>query len=203
MKLRSTFAVSLVALATAVGSASAQTTTEARSTTRGFHIGAALNGSSLELTDAEAADVGRDNGSGLSFTAGYGFTPQFGLLLTVTGASMDSGGYALGHADIAGRFSFANPDRALVPYLELGFTGLALVEDDVDETQFSGNGYTGAAGLNFFFTPKFALDVNVRFTTGEFTSVTSGGETVTSDEGAGANTGRFNVGVSWFPGGGR
>ena len=203
MKRRSTFVASLVALATASGIASAQTTTEPRSTTRGLHIGAALNGSSLELTDAEAADVGPESGSGFSLTAGYGFTPQIGLLLTVTGASMKSGEYALGHADVAGRFSFANPDRAFVPYLELGFAGLGLVLDDADQTSFSGSGFTGAAGLNFFLNPNLALDVNFRFTTGEFTSFTSGGETVTSDDGAGANTGRFNVGVSWFPGGGR
>ena len=201
MKLRSTFVASLIALATTAGIANAQTTTtEPRSTTTGFHVGAALNGSSLDLTDSDT-DIEAEGGSGATITAGYGFTPRIGLLLSLTGASMNSGEYGLGQVDIAGRYSFANPDRALVPYFELGFSGLALVADDADQTEISGSGFTGAAGLNFFFNPNLALDVNFRFTAGEFTRFSSGGETVESDDGIGATTGRFNLGISWFPGG--
>jgi hypothetical protein len=202
MILRSVFAASLLALSTASAQDAAT-----RSTTRGFHVGAALNGSSIELSDDELGGE-RESGGGLSLTAGYGFTPQFGLLLTVSGANIspeDGDDYALGQADIAARFSFANPARAFVPYLEVGFTGLSAQQDDTElgDVELSGSGFTGAAGLNYFFNPKLALDVNLRFTAGEFNTLKIGDESVSDEDGVELTTGRFNVGISWFPGGGR
>ena len=91
-----------------------------------------------------------------------------------------------------------------MPYLELGVTSVALVEEvNGDDVQISGTGFTGAAGLNYFFSPKLALDANVRFTTGELDTLKIGGESVTTDEGVDVTTGRINVGISWFPGGKR
>jgi opacity protein-like surface antigen len=203
MIFRSVFAASLLALATA-STASAQ---GARSTTRGFHIGAGLNGSSIEISDSDFEDTERESGAGISLAAGYNFTPQFGLLLSVAGANISSedGDYALGQADIAARFSFANPARAFVPYLELGYTGLSAQQDDTElgDVELSGSGFTGAAGLNYFFSPRLALDANIRFTAGEFNTVKIGDQSVSDEDGVEVNTGRFNVGLSWFPGGGR
>ena len=206
MTVRSVFAISLFALAAGAADVSAQ----ARSTTRGFHLGAGLNISSIQadLVDEETGlEAERETGAGISLTAGYNFTPQFGLLINFSGASVDSdggGSYGLGHGDLAGRFSFANPASALVPYLELGVTSVALVEEvNGDDVQISGTGFTGAAGLNYFFSPKLALDANVRFTTGELDTLKIGGESVTTDEGVDVTTGRINIGISWFPGGGR
>ena len=192
------FAVSLFALAATAADASAQ----ARSTTKGFHLGAALNGSSVTV-EVDDVDDEVETGPGLSLTAGYNFTRQLGLLLHVSGASIDSeggGSYALGHADLAGRLSFPNPSGALVPYLELGFTGISLADEvDGDDVTVSGQGFTGAVGLNYFFNPKLALDLNLRFTGGELDTVEMDGNSVTSDEGLDTSTARVNIGVSWFP----
>jgi opacity protein-like surface antigen len=205
MTVRSVFAISLFALAAGAADVSAQ----ARSTTRGFHLGAALNGSSLKV-DVEDEETGleseRENGAGLSLTAGYNFTPQFGLLINLTGANVEAegGSFGLGHADLMGRFSIANPASALVPYFELGVSSIALVdEEDGEDVQVSGTGFTGAAGLNYFFSPKLALDANLRFSTGELNTIKIGGESVTTDDGVDVTTARFNIGISWFPGGGR
>ncbi len=206
MTVRSMFAISLFALAAGATDVSAQ----ARSTTRGFHLGAGLNGSSVkvDLEDEETGiEADRESGPGISLTVGYNFTPQFGLLINVAGASIDSdegGNYGLGHADLAGRFSFANPASQLVPYVELGVSSISLVdEEDGEDVQVSGTGFTGAAGLNYFFSPKLALDANIRFTTGELDTLKIGGESVTTEDGLDTTTGRINIGISWFPGGGR
>jgi opacity protein-like surface antigen len=207
MTVRSMFAISLFALAAGATDVVAQ----ARSTTAGFHLGVGLNGSSVKV-DVEDEETGleseRESGAGISLTAGYNFTPQFGLLINLTGANVSSegGDFGLGHADLAGRFSIANPASALVPYLELGISSIALVDEDEesgDDVTISGTGFTGAAGLNYFFSPKLALDANVRFTMGELDTLKIGGESVTTDEGIDATTARINIGISWFPGGGR
>ncbi|HLL84774.1 MAG TPA: outer membrane beta-barrel protein [Longimicrobium sp.] len=206
MTVRSMFAISMFALTAGATDASAQ----ARSTTAGFHLGAALNGSSIkfDLEDEETGlPIERENGAGITLTAGYNFTPQFGLLINLTGASLEveGGSLGLGHADLAGRFSLANPATALVPYLELGVTSIALVEDEEsdEDVTISGTGFTGAAGLNYFFSPKLALDANLRFTMGELDTFKVGGNSQTIDEGVDATTARINIGISWFPGGGR
>ena len=205
MTVRSVFAISLFGLAASAADVSAQ----ARSTTQGFHVGAGLNGSSVKL-DFEDEETGlaaeRENGAGITLAVGYNFTPRFGLLINLSGANIDSegGSYGLGHGDLAGRFSFANPASALVPYLELGVSSIALVDEaDGEDIQISGTGFTGAAGLNYFFSPKLALDANLRFSTGELDTLRINGESVTTDEGVDVTTARINVGVSWFPGGGR
>ncbi|HEX8212782.1 MAG TPA: outer membrane beta-barrel protein [Longimicrobium sp.] len=203
MPVRSMFAISVFALAAAATDVSAQ----ARSTTAGFHLGAALNGSSINF-DLEDEETDTEKGFGISLTAGYNFTPQFGVLINLTGANVeaDGGSFGLGHGDLAGRFSFANPASALVPYLELGVSSIALVEEDAEsgeDVQISGTGFTGAAGLNYFFSPKLALDANLRFTAGELDTIKIGGESQTTDEGVDATTARINIGISWFPGGGR
>jgi opacity protein-like surface antigen len=207
MTVRSMFAISLFALAAGATDVSAQ----ARSTTAGFHLGAALNGSSIkfDLEDEETGlEAERESGAGITLTAGYNFTPQFGLLINLTGANLEveGGSLGLGHADLAGRFSFANPATALVPYVELGVTSIALVEEDEEsgeDVTISGTGFTGAAGLNYFFSPKLALDANLRFSMGELDTIKIGGNSQTADEGVDATTARVNIGISWFPGGGR
>jgi outer membrane protein W len=199
MKLRSLFVLSLLALGTS-SAAAAQA--------RGFHVGAALNGSSLEVSDDDIGEESEsESGGGLSLTAGYNFTPRLGIALHVAGANISSegGDYALGHGDLVGRFAFADVSRSFVPYLELGFSGVSATQNDTElgDVELSGGGITGAAGLNYFFNSKLALDVNVRVTSGEFDTVKVDGGSFTSDDGVSMTTARLNIGVSWFPRGGR
>jgi opacity protein-like surface antigen len=207
MSVRTAVAISLLALSASVSAAFAQTAE--RSATRGFHIGASANGSSIELSDEdldEELSGERESGPGLTLTAGYNFTSRLGLVLSASAAniSSDDGDYTLGQGDLAARYSFASASRPFVPYVELGFTTLSAKEEFLDDSiELRGTGFTGALGANYFFTRKLALDVNFRYTKGEFDTIEIDGESSTSDDGVGVNTGRLNVGVSWFPGGGR
>jgi hypothetical protein len=90
-----------------------------RANTSGFFFGLALNGSSIRFDDA-SSDI--ESGGGISAQIGWGFTKNFALLFDVSGAaiSSDGGDYGLGHAEIGGRWHFASPSRALVPFLEVG-----------------------------------------------------------------------------------
>jgi opacity protein-like surface antigen len=172
-----------------------------RSSTQGFVIGLGLNGSSIEIDDA---DLGGDaqSGGGLNFVIGYNFTPNLGLFLNTSGANIDDDddGYTLGQADLAVRYSFASPERAFAPYLEAGFTGI-VARDDVDgaDVVLSGHGFTGAIGLNYFFSRTVALDTNFRYTGGKFTTVEIDGEDFSDGSSVDVNTGRFNIGISFFP----
>lgn len=200
MNVRTLFALSLLAVTASTASA------QARSTTQGFHLGAGLNGSSIKI-DSDFGGGETESGAGINFGLGYNFTPQFGILLSAAGANIsgeDGDDYTLGQADLAGRFSFANPARAFVPYVEVGYTGIS-AQDQFEgvDVELSGTGFTGALGLNYFFNPKLALDVNARYTKGEFNTIKIDGESASDDDGLELSTGRFNIGVSWFPGGGR
>ena len=177
-----------------------------RSASQGFHVGFALNGSSIQMNDADYGDSTWDNGGGVNLNVGYNFTPNLGINLTVAGASITSYGdsYGLGQADLAGRYSFSQATRALVPYVEAGFTGVSMSTNfDGYTMELQGAGLTGAVGLNYFFTPRVALDTNFRYTKGEFNTVKVGSQSVSDDDGVGINTGRFNVGVAYFFSGGR
>jgi opacity protein-like surface antigen len=167
----------------------------------GVHFGVALNGSSIQLDDADFGDSSRENGGGLALLVGYNFTKSIGAFLSVTGASISDDGesYTLAHADLGGRFSFAG-SSAFVPYLQLAFTGLA-AEDEVEgETvEMSGTGFTGGAGFNYFFTPKLVLDLSFLYTKGEFNTIKIDGQSFSDDDGLGVNTSRFNIGIAIYP----
>lgn len=198
MNRRTTVVALALLLAGVTNQSSAQ-----RSTTRGFHVGLGLNGSGMEIGVGNTPETGR----GASLHVGYNFTPQLGILLTGARAKMDQSDgepYTLGMADVTGRFTFANPAQALVPYVEIGYSGLsAQSEIDGQDVELRGKGYVGAGGVSFFLDPQLALDANLRYTWGKFTTHRVGDETVSNADGVGANAVRLNLGVTWYPGGGR
>src|SRR5262245_51690175 len=101
-----------------------------QSTTRGFTVGAHIQGGTLTLDDGDP-----DNGGGLGIRAGYGFNRRFTGYLEIDGVvfdvpNPDYGGYwGLAHVDLGVRFNFANSLRRWVPFLEGAFGARAL---DVD-----------------------------------------------------------------------
>lgn len=190
--------VTLLAVATAA-SAGAQVTPDVR----GLHLGAALNATSIKLDETAFSDDDRNSGLGLSVQAGYNFTRNLGLLLSVAGASVDTDDtqdYGVAHIDLLGRASF--PGRsALVPYLELGISAVAAsYEPDLeDEVELGGGGVTFGAGLNYLFTRRAALDLGFRFTTGEFGDAKIANRDVDTGDGVGFNTTRLNLGIAFYP----
>ncbi len=200
MKLKNLKALLVVATISVMtaGPLSAQRTADIS----GLHLGVSLNGSSIQFDDADFGDSERENGGGLSLIAGYNFTKNLGLFLSATGASIspdDGDEYVLAHGDLGGRFSFPG-SSSFVPYLELAFTGLAAEDDfEGERVELSGTGVTGGAGFNYFFSSKLALDLNFRYTKGEFNTVKVGGQSFSDEDGFGVNTSRFNIGIAIYP----
>ncbi len=170
---------------------------------RGLHLGAALNATSIKLDETAFSDDDRDSGLGANIYAGYNFTKNLGLLLSVTAAKLstdDTEDYTVAHLDLLGRVSF--PGRsALVPYLELGVAGLGVeyTPDGADEVELEGTGITVGGGLNYFFTRRAALDLGFRYTMGEFGSAQIRDRDIETGDGVGFNTARLNLGIAFYP----
>jgi hypothetical protein len=205
--------LALAASALITGAASAQT---AHSSTQKFFIGLGLNGSSIKF---EGDGNETESGPGFSLQLGYGFTPKFAMFVEGTGAALDDDDpssdnpVALGHFDIGARYHFSNPSRKLVPFLEVALTGRALAQDDATfddgaggtqtaDVSYTGGGFSFGGGLLYFFNPRWALNGGVKWTVGEFSTVTVDNVSVSGFE-ADATSARLTLGVSWFPKGGK
>ena len=198
-------AAPLAAQSVAGGTASA-------SSTKGFFLGAHLNGSAISAEDL-SDDV--ESGGGFGVRLGYGFTPRLALVLDGTGAIINSTDdeYTLAHFDVALRYAFTGATRRFVPFLEAGFSGRAAGADDVtlyldDGSQttgdltISGTGLTLGAGAQYYVSPKVALGLGLKWTTGEFSTVKFDNVSVDGLE-IDATSTRLNLGVTWYPMAGR
>jgi len=193
-----------VLIAASVTLISASASAQAVSNTKGVYFGVAGNWTSVEIDDADIPDSERESGPGATLHLGFNFMPNIGVFLSGTGASIkpNDGGdrVTVGHGDAGLRFSLsASP--MFVPYAEAAYTYLRVTGDDEgQDIELSGSGFTGAVGFNFFMTSKLALDVNGRYTQGEFNTVKIGGVTISDDDGVGVKTMRLNVGIAFYPG---
>ena len=74
--------------------------------TRGIHLGAAINATSIKLDETEFSDDERENGYGANIYAGYNFTKNLGLLLSLTGSNINDSqteNFSVAHIDLMGR----------------------------------------------------------------------------------------------------
>ncbi|HEX6574867.1 MAG TPA: outer membrane beta-barrel protein [Gemmatimonadaceae bacterium] len=204
IRMRLTVMLALIALVTFAANASAQRV----SRTKGFHIALGLNASAIQLDEDDVGeDTDAENGGGLYLTTGYNFTPRIGAFLALTGARIDAENvgddYNLGHADLGARFMLAT--GSIAPYLELALTGLnARGEDDQGrDIELRGGGLTLGIGSNFFVSQRFAIDLGLRLTGGEFNTVKFGDISISNDDGVGVGTARLNLGVAFYPSAGR
>lgn len=160
---------------------------------QGFHLGAHLNGSSLQFTDENTTE----SGGGIGFRLGWGFTPNFTAFLGADGASMEGGDYTLGHGDLGVRYHFVSETRRGAPYLDGSFSyWLAETLELGPKVEIGGPAFSVGGGYLHFFSSSVAFDVGLRLGFGRFDEVRSGGVTVNIDESA--RTARFNLGISWF-----
>jgi hypothetical protein len=65
-----------------------------------------------------------------------------------------------------------------------------------------GNGVSIGGGFQYFFSPGFALNTGLDWTFGTFSDVEFSGRS-TDDLDLKATTARLNLGLMWYPGGGR
>lgn len=176
---------------------------------KGFFLGAALNGSSLEADDL---DSDRESGGGLLLHGGFGFNPNLALFLDVNAAQMENDAnetWYLSHADFGLRYHFAGGGRRFVPYLEGAVTAWMGSQDNADigtgtqeDLEISGTGYTLGGGILYFFSSRLALLGGLKWTKGEFNEVKFGNVTVEGFD-IDATSTRLNIGLTWFLGSGR
>ena len=86
---------------------------------------------------------------------------------------------------------------ALVRVPDCDFVGTQTVDVEV-----SGSGFSFGGGFLYFFNPKWALDVGLNVTTGEFDTVKFDNISISGFE-IDATSARLKVGVTWFPMSGR
>ena len=169
---------------------------------RGLHLGAAVNATSIKLDETAFSDDKRENGYGANIYAGYNFTQNLGLLVSLTASNIndsDTEDFGVAHIDFLGRASFPNRS-ALVPYLEIG-AAVVGAEYSVqgEEVELEGAGISFGGGLNYFFNRRVALDLGFRFTTGEFGTAKIANREVETGDGVGFNTTRLNLGLAFYP----
>ncbi len=178
------------------------------STAKGLIISAHLNGSRITAKDVTDES---DSGVGFGLQLGYGFTSQLAIVLSGTAAAMKSDerdDYTLTHYDVMGRYSFTGPTRRLVPFVEAGYTRRELSMDDVtldlgnspstDDISVTGNGITLGGGAQYYVSPKLALGVGLKWTTGDLTTVKFGNVSIDGQD-IDSKTLRLDLGVTWYP----
>ena len=204
MRMAALAVAAMLMLIPATGSAQ-----EVKSGTKGFMANVHLNGTSVSSDDLES-----ESGAGVGVDLGYGFTQALMIFVSADAARLTAddefleGEYGLAHIDVGGRFSFANPARAFVPYVQAGFTGLGVgmeieSEDENNgiDIELQGRGFMVGGGVLYFFSPKFAADLGLKWTSGTFTEGEVDNEPFEfeDDEEVDMTSMRFNLGISWFP----
>jgi hypothetical protein len=203
--MRSIWAVRVVILAFLAGPAASPVVAQ-RSTTRGFTVGAHLQGASLAVENGDP-----DDGGGLGLRVGYGFNRRFTGYLETDAivfdvANPEFGGYwSMVHADLGVRFNFANSLRRWVPFLEAALGGRAVQlkdatvdADSAGTLNFSGGAFSLGGGLSFFATEKLAIETLMKFTGGRFEQVDVGNVSVRNLD-IDASSFRFKFGLAWWP----
>lgn len=174
----------------------------------GFLLNLHLAGNSIE-SSVEDMESERESGGGLGLGIGYGFGERFALVINLDAASVSSDeedagdvDLALAHFDVGGRLNFGSTASAIRPYVNVAFSGVAegtTSEDEDENVTISGGGYTLGGGLQYFFSPRFALDAALQGTFGEFKKIQVGDESAEIDEDFKFTTARLQLGVTWHP----
>ena len=171
----------------------------------GFLLNVHLAGNSIDV-NVEGEETEAESGAGLGLGIGYGFGERFALIVNLDAASVSSEDtdedLALAHFDIGGRVNFGSTASAIRPYVNVAFSGVAegtTSENPDENVTISGAGYTLGGGLQYFFSPRFALDAALQGTFGEFTEVQIGDESIEFDEDVKFTSARLQLGVSWHP----
>lgn len=204
--MRSTPAFRAVMLAALAAGMTVSPVMAQRSTTRGFTVGAHLQGASLEVEGDDPA-----GGGGAGLRVGYGFNRSFAGYVEVDGIQFDventdfGGEWSMAHVDLGLRYSFANSLRRWIPFLEaaVGARAVRLEDATVDgepaeELNFSGGALSIGGGLDFFVSETLAIETLVKFSGGTFEQVDVGDVSV-NDLDIEASSFRFKLGLAWWP----
>lgn len=181
---------SLVAIATlcaAVPAAAQEGSPLHAASTRGLGVGVSLNESRVGIGGESLG------GAGFGLAGSYGVSEALSFFLR--------GGYGYQNVQLGAgaRYSFRGPGARLRPYLELGGTRVATREESTLEAVVRSSGYaaTAGAGVEYFITPKVALDVGFVHSEGRFTHTEIGGTPIDANRRLVSNG--LNIGFRWRP----
>jgi hypothetical protein len=193
--------LAVVAAGVAAPSALAQ-----RSTTRGWTVGAHLQGATLSVDGEDP-----DGGGGFGLRAGYGFNRKLAPYVEIDAivfdvANPEFGGYwSMAHVDLGLRYSFANSLRRWVPFLEgaVGARGVKVDDATIDgnnvgDINFSGGSVSLGGGVGYYVTQKVAVEALIKFTGGRFEERNIGNVTI-NDLDIEATSTRIKIGFAWWP----
>jgi len=183
----------------------------ARERTRGLMLSAqalVVPGVSIEGEDVEG-EIETELGGGLGLRVGYGFTPMFmaflGADLVRQGSGVEGleGDFGLAHLELGGRANFYLAGAPVLPYVTVAVGGRGLgaeVEEDGDEfdLSLSGGMVSVGGGVQYFVSPKLALDGGVSVGVGKFDNIEIDDED-DDIEVDNTTTLRFRAGVNWYP----
>ena len=175
-----------------------------RSTTRGFTLGLDLGASGIAFEGNDA-----DSGGNVGLRVGYGVNRIVTLYAAFQGANLDIDNFTqfqkvtVGHVDLGVRLHIASSRRRWVPYGDVALTPRVVSadvvnNDEVNTVDFSGSSLTLGGGLAVYLAEAWALDLNVKWSGGEFTEVDLG-SVVLENLDIDATSGRITLGVTWWP----
>jgi len=204
----STFAPPAKAVAVAPAPAPERTRrVQSRVNTSKLLLGLSFDASSIK---SEGLGPTMDTGVGMAGQLGWGITKNFALVAEASAASIGSvnGNFGLAHVDVGGRWHFVTARSGFVPFVEVGYSGRALLKEGVLMTGGDGNTYTGdmllgsglslGGGLHYFVAPTLAFGGAFKWTTGKFSRLQLD-DAYVDGLAMDATTPRFNMGFTWFP----
>ena len=181
-----------------------QTVHGQQSTTRGFVVGLDLGAAAIGFEDGDA-----DSGGNAGIRVGYGINRIVTLYAAFHGASLDIENFTqfqkvtVGHADLGVRLHLANSRRRFIPYGDLALTPRVVSAEVVDGSEvrtaeFSGSSFTLGGGLAVYLAQQWALDLNFKWSTGEFSEVDLGSIALQNLD-IDSKSARISLGVTWWP----
>jgi len=175
-----------------------------QSTTRGLTLGLDVGASAISFEGGDG-----DSGGNGGLRVGYGINRIVTLYAAFQGASLDIENFTqfdkitVGHVDLGVRLHLANSRRRFVPYGDLALTPRVVSADVIDESEtrtakFNGASFSLGGGLAFYLAQQWALDLNAKWSTGEFSEVDLGSVALQNLD-IDSQSARITLGVTWWP----
>jgi hypothetical protein len=177
-----------------------------RSNTEGFHIGVGASYKHWISSYFNQLDEIEPTGLGGGLNLGFGLNQHIELFANVDyhtfALKNDWDDYGLSAVGVGVRYNFGGTLQAIRPYAELGYTYQYLIINPVElngqlfKYEMSGGALGLGGGLNFFVTPRLAINARAGATVGKFSSFLLDGDGI--EDRPDVKTFTFGIGLNYF-----
>jgi hypothetical protein len=177
-----------------------------RSNTEGFHVGLGASYKHWISSYFNRLDEIEPTGLGGGLNLGYGLNQHLELFANVDyhtfALKNDWDDYGFTGVGVGVRYNFGGTLQAIRPYAEVGYTYQYLVINPVElngqlfKYEMSGGALGLGGGVNFFVSPKFAINTRAGSTVGKFSSFLLNGDGI--EDRPDGKSFMFGLGVSYF-----